>query len=188
MKNVVIGICSGDMVHADFAFTLFNMGMFSTVVHRQDHRILGVINRKTSVIHFGRNEVVKEAQGIKDATHLLMVDTDMTIPPSALANLLNHNKPIVGIQASTKRKPYKLTARQEDGKWMVGGGVLLVEMEVFKKLAFPWFAAPYDEQGNITGEDIYFCRKAWAAGIPVECDLELSKHIGHIGQDIYGVK
>ncbi len=188
MRNIIIAICSGDMVHADFTFALLNAVTYSTIHHQEDHRVLGVINRKTSVIKFGRNEMVREAQGIADTTDILMIDTDMTVPMNLIPALLAQNKPIVGIQASTKRPPYKLTARQEDGKWMVGAGVLLIEMDVFKKLAFPWFDDPYDKDGNLTGEDIYFCRKAWASNIPVEIDWEVSKQVYHLGITPHGVK
>lgn len=190
MKNVVIGVLSGDMVHADFAFSLTNLGIMSTIKFSNEFRIVGIINHKSSVIDDGRNTLVTKANGVPGATHLLMIDSDMTFAPDLLKRLLDCNKAIVGVDASTRQEPVRRTARKVGDKWELGAGVLLIEMSVFAKLEFPWFYDPYvpTQSGKPTrlGEDYYFCRNANEDGIAVHCAQDVK--VGHIGQKVYGVE
>jgi hypothetical protein len=71
---------------------------------------------------------------------------------------------------------------------------MLINMEVFKKTAYPWFSNPYvkvdgQERPIKYGEDFYFCQKATKAGFTTHCALDLSESIGHIGvKTNYGFK
>jgi hypothetical protein len=64
----------------------------------------------------------------------------------------------------------------------IGMGVMLISRKVFEKLSEPWFETPWrtDKRGYI-GEDVFFCRKATAAGFKIYIDHDVSKEIGHIG-------
>lgn len=68
-----------------------------------------------------------------------------------------------------------------------GAGFMLVNMGVFEMMDLPWFVfEPLEpEKFRQTGEDVYFCRKARAFGIPVFVDQSLSRHCGHVGDLTY---
>jgi len=42
-----------------------------------------------------------------------------------------------------------------------------------------------EEFEHLAGEDMYFCKKCIEAGIDIFIDADASKHIGHIGTNIY---
>ena len=153
-----------------------------------------------------RNNLVKTALDIK-ADYLLFVDADMRFPKDTLKILMEHDKDIIGVNATTRSEPVKPTAKNmlinEDGSidWMpiysnartgiekadgIGCGVMLIKRKVVETIEEPYF---YFEQlpGNrILGEDIYFCVKAKDAGFDTWVDHDLSKYIKHIGQYVYG--
>jgi len=186
MNHVLIATLSQDIVCADFAFCLSKMILFSAYRHQEDFIIAGVLNHKTCVVHKGRNEIVLKALKVPSVTHLLMIDSDMTFPHDTLQRLLDHDQSVIGVQSSTRTFPQKSTAIKEGSNWLLGCGVILIDLEVFKKVEFPWFNSTYDGD-KCLGEDYFFCRKAIESGFSVECDLNLSEQIGHIGQKVYGI-
>jgi hypothetical protein len=56
---------------------------------------------------------------------------------------------------------------------VTGGGCMLIRMEVFDRIAEPWFAPEHD-----WGTDIQLCRQVRAAGWEVWCDTSIE--IGHL--------
>jgi hypothetical protein len=61
-------------------------------------------------------------------------------------------------------------------------GCVMVHRSVYEKMPQPHYLQEFVPELNLEiGEDIYFCRKAKAAGVPVWCDHDLSKEIAHIG-------
>lgn len=69
----------------------------------------------------------------------------------------------------------------------VGAGIMLIDLEKIKGVPKPWFKMDTywreGEEPGYTGEDIYFCRKVWAAGLEVWCDPTIP--VGHIGDCKY---
>jgi len=60
-----------------------------------------------------------------------------------------------------------------------GGGCLMFDMEVFRKIPYPWFEFKKQEStGKIIGEDIGFCQKLKAAGYKIFVDSGLE--CGHL--------
>lgn len=147
-------------------------------------------------------------------THLLFLDADMVFPGDLVHRLAQHGKEIVVANYSCKTLPpegvvrvfdasgrlEKIDPVQEVGglhEVAVGGlGVALIEAQVFRKLAKPWFAfewkpsllAEYPEEDGIWDfqpEDYYLFLKAREAGFRVWCDLDASKEIGHVGSYVY---
>ena len=55
----------------------------------------------------------------------------------------------------------------------VCNGIMLVKMEVFDKLEWPYWRSEYVVGQIVTGADIYFCRKAKAAGYALWVDPKL---------------
>lgn len=157
-----------------------------------------------------RNELVKQAI-MNNSTHLLMLDTDQVYPEDLVEKLIIHNLPIVGGKVHRRYHPYDpiLYKYDEENKryyltpdevWKntplveveaTGTGCLMINMGVFDKLEYPWFKfldKNETEDGKPVGEDIYFCRKAREANIPIYVDT--TANIGHlalmeINEDFY---
>jgi hypothetical protein len=193
MKKVFIGIPSGDMVHTDFALSL--VGIVSSPV--KDVAI-SVFNAKSSMIAQNRNKIASYSLKA-GATHTLMLDTDMVLPPYTMMRLLAHDVDIVGAAYRKRLPPYDLLGEQIDPKVAtqregltemarLPTGCLLIKNSVLMDFNFqrPWFREVYQEgtDWNSLGEDNYFCDRARELGYKVWCDVKLSMDIGHIGQQI----
>lgn len=128
-------------------------------------------------------------------------DADMRFPKDAIERLLAHNQPIVAANYPTRRMPAieptafvddetqdrVYTLKESTGLQpvaAVGFGCIAVHRSVYQAMDLPWFDTPWDKEAMKydCGEDIYFCRKARAAGFQVLIDHDLSKEIAHVGQ------
>lgn len=143
-----------------------------------------------------RNRLVLSALQAK-TSHVLFVDADNTFPADGLAQLLSHNKDIVGACYMRRAEPYTML-----GVWgeqikgtplapakQLPGGFLLIKTSVFGRIEPPWFHEPvfWDTRTaeNVTGtqsDDCYFCEKAIAAGFKLFVDLNVTQFMGHIGE------
>ncbi len=152
-----------------------------------------------------RNNLVQSALDDK-CTHVMFIDADMRFPKDSLLVLLKHNKPIVGVNATTRSEPVKPTAKRLEVNsdhvvWHpvyskgkkgievvdgIGCGVMLIDTCVFKDLEKPWFFFEKLPNDKILGEDIYFCIKSADIGYKTYVDHELSEVIKHIGTYQYG--
>lgn len=145
---------------------------------------------------FARNLAVTKAMEIK-ADRVLFVDDDMP-PPRNWPVLLEHDDPIVagsylgwqganhmgqGLPPTVIPQTYMSDGRggfdavmREDRKPFVvdaaGTGALVISREVFEAVSCPWFLnEPDPTDGHfVTTEDLYFFRKANAAGFRVLVD------------------
>ena len=155
-----------------------------------------------SVLHHNREYLAQTAIELK-STHLLFVDSDMVFPEDALSRLLSRDKDIIGSTANGrgmgvfagfapttthKIKDGEITINEKHGDLLkctgVGTGFMLIRIEVFKKLKQPWFFWESNEKGElVTGEDMWFCRKARESGFDIWCDTSIK--MGHIGDYIY---
>lgn len=147
------------------------------------------------------------AQAIKnECDFLLMIDDDMIFPPETLEVMVGRNKDIIGLPYNVKALPkpgsderqrhnvtYLPTNDPSEEPDMtepfevlaIGGGVMLVKTEVFKKLDQPHFGFDSYENGMTkVGEDSWFCYKATKNGYKIWCDPTL-EGLGHIGEYIY---
>jgi len=146
------------------------------------------------------------AQAIKGGyTHLLMIDDDMIFPENTLEQLASHDKDITGVIAHSRALPLMPVVEFFDDNELsdadrllgrrniptelfqckaVGGGVVLVNMRIFKEWQEHWFDTEVYPTGMTkTGEDSWFCYEAQKRGFEVWCDPSLK--IGHIGNYIY---
>lgn len=141
-----------------------------------------------------RNVLAKEAKTM-GAEYIFWVDSDMILPKDALKRLLAHDKDIVtgayafkdinsqdliAFSVDNKRMPYS----EINGLTEVGGigfGCCLTKTDIFDKLEYPYFVF-----GEDYGEDIYFCRKARAAGLKIYIDPDVK--CGHIGKINFQVR
>ncbi len=197
--RILIGVPSGDMLHAHFAMNLVNLCILSI---SKGIRV-AICNPQFSLVEVARNEIVKAALDF-NASHVMMLDSDMTFPPETLLQLLSHDKDIVCCDAVRRRPPItqvllgmdgkplkhvakdKLTADMDQLVEVKGGSsaVSLVKIEVFKRLSMPYFLVEWNGK-SFLGEDYYFSNKARKAGYKMFCDRILSPHIGHIGTKQY---
>lgn len=135
--------------------------------------------------------------------YLFFVDDDMICPRDLFERLYKHQKDIVGALAFTRFAPHKpVLYIMDEGfdpvekknyytsrSWLaypkdqlvecdaVGFGSVLINCQVFSKIAKPWFTAATGK-----GEDIQFCYEARKAGIKVYMDT--ATKLGHLGPPV----
>lgn len=211
MKNfnsnlpIIVSYPCNDMVHADFTHCLTMLMLYSVV---KGNLWVGASQTRGSIICASRNMQVRQARNSPTGfSHLLMLDSDMVFPADTLMRLLAHDKPIVGASYCMRREPRAMTHRNSDfsstlpsiEESEVGGiypvlslgmGCILIRSDVFTRLrevypADPFFQVIYYGEEHHTGEDVTFFQKVNAAGIPVYCDIALSREVGHVGLHIY---
>lgn len=153
----------------------------------------------STYIHVGR-EWFLEASLKQGATHILWLDTDMSVPRELAVLLAMHEQPIVACnyvvrQASGlftafrdgQRVPTTATSTGLEAVEYVGMGAMLMRTDVVAELGRPWFRHGLNEFGGDIGEDVMFCRALGHAGYQVYIDHDLSKQVKHIGQHAYGI-
>lgn len=202
--KVFIAMPAGDDVKTGFAYDLAHM-VGSTAHARPDIDIALNVTKMT-ILQQSRTTLVKAALSWPGCTHILWLDTDMRFKKDTLIRLLSHREPIVGAAYSSRSNPIQPVTyigdvdRPNPERFFLepdavglqevtgaGFGVMLTEIDVFRKLSKPWFAIGYSEGADeFEGEDIYFCSKARKAGYRVFVDCELSQSIGHLGEYQYG--
>lgn len=119
-------------------------------------------NVQTSQITHGRNTTVKMALEQR-CDWLMWLDSDMRVSPDVLLRLLDHDKSIVGATYNKRvARPdgtYETLGRLmgpqpealNDGlheALFLPGGIMLVNMEVYRKLKWPWYAEAYRWDGD----------------------------------------
>lgn len=140
-----------------------------------------------------REGVAKGVSEMKEATHLLFIDSDMTFPVDTIKRLVAHDKDIIGANYHQRVDPSKWTAKVEGLSFSsddkngieevdtMGMGVCLIKTDVFRKLPQPYFNMAWNGK-FYDGEDESFCNKAKLAGLGVWIDHDLSKEVKHVGE------
>ncbi|MEN6615117.1 MAG: hypothetical protein ABFD12_01025 [Syntrophorhabdus sp.] len=141
-----------------------------------------------------RNDIVEKAMA-EGCTHILMCDVDQIYDPQTIPKLMSHRLPVVAAKINRRYPPFdpiimKIT---DEGYQPIddytpgslvecdatGTGCILYNMEVFRKLPYPWFRFQKNpENGMVIGEDIGFCQDLKAAGYKIYVDT--SVEIGHL--------
>jgi hypothetical protein len=194
--RLAIGGPTRDQVPASFAVDVAELYAYT--------RDMGPWGRNISIgwiastyIHVGR-ELFLEAAIKQGASHVLWLDTDMSVPRTAAVQLFLHDQPIVGCNYRV-RQPSGLFTAQRDNQRVptletstgleaveaMGFGVVLMRTDLALDLPRPWFRHGQNAQGGDVGEDIMFCRALREAGHTIYIDHDLSKEIGHVGQHTY---
>lgn len=121
-----------------------------------------------------RNGIVEIMLKDKEATHLLMMDSDVLPPENIVDLLLSCSSPMATgivplnfagkIVSGVSRKGCFVESWQgEEEPFEVdaaGTGIVLVERKVFEEMEYPWFRFKDDRHGAKMGEDIFFSHKA----------------------------
>lgn len=194
-KRIAVLTPACDLCHTDFHQSMVEM-MMATVLAAPEG-IEGIASQTygSSLIPFSRKILAEYA--IKNGmTHMLWIDSDMKFPADTIMRLARHDKPIVGINAMSRRPPFRCTAQSSPGQPLVtrpdstglekvermGFGLVWIATEVFRQIDEPWFATQWlPDRGVYQGEDYYFFEKARAAGYECFVDHDLSKLVGHVG-------
>lgn len=135
-----------------------------------------------------RNEAVRYMEG----DWLFFLDDDQTFEPDVLLQLLDRNVDIIQALTPRRTEPFAPIAFKEiNGRYVdtppdeiaesgisevaaVGCGCMLIRRHVFEKVEGPWF----ETNGYGETDDLYFCRKARAAGFKVWLDSD--NRCGHM--------
>lgn len=198
-KTVALTFCSGDMVHADFACSLVML----TVATRRAGIYTMLCNPKASEIDVGRTNGVRMMRQMK-ADFIFFVDSDVMTPPHTIAQLVSHDKDVIGGSYCQRRLPHKLTHTDLDG--VVGrlrddeigikqimrlpAGCLLIKKQVFDAMQeaqdLPFFRKLYPGGERHISEDNAFCDRARNLGFEVWLDCDITRETVHLGQ--YGYR
>lgn len=188
--KLVIGVPSGDMVHADFAMSL------AILIANSKHDIM-IANVKTALIQRSRHDIVKQALEL-GADKLLFLDSDMIFPADVIDRLVKSKKTIIGCNASTRTAPFKSLCKDKNGDLIdiasdkveevgyIGTGCLLIDMKVFYKIGEPYFNVIWGKDSFLS-EDYNFSVVARELGFKIFCDSKMSKEIKHIGVARYSL-
>ena len=146
-----------------------------------------------------RNLAIEEMYK-RGCDEILYIDADQTFPADLYFRLANHKKPIVGVNCSRRIKPIKPVMTKDIlGRDLekirkkhplvkmekIGFAATLIQKEVFDAMPNFVFHRIILSRTEWIGEDYIFCQEARKAGFAVYCDLELSQHIGHIGEETH---
>lgn len=202
--NIAVCMPAHDQMSSYTAYDLAGMLMHTgtTLVAPGTIESLGLNIGAGTYVHRSREELAKVAVEA-GADFILWVDSDMRFPRDALARLLMHNKPMVGINYSKRGVPPEYVAVKEIG-WgegevgqpcvtgpdsegleqveAIGFGLVLMRTDILRQTADerPWFWYEDGENGHV-GEDVYFCRLVNEAGFDIYVDHDLSKECSHVG-------
>lgn len=153
---------------------------------------------ESSKLASARTDLVKDALRV-GADRICWIDSDMEFRPAAVRALLAHDLDIVAANYAKKIPSQESVCSALDGTVLqngsgveevahVGFGLCVTKTSVFEKLDLPWFSFQWNpETQDDIGEDVYFCRKARAAGFKVFVDHDASEGIQHIGKFPYRV-
>lgn len=203
--KIAIVVCSHDYAPVAWASDAITMAIYSRAALDPEVE-LGTAVVAGTYIHTARRRMLKMCMEAK-CTHILWMDSDMRFPADALVKLLNHNKPLVGINYAMRTFPTGFVAfeRLNDEESVrletlpestglvpvdaLGFGLLLMSMDVWKALPSleedPWFGFDWKPNQNEVGEDVHFCLLAKRLGFQAYVDQDLSKECGHVGTLTY---
>ena len=144
-----------------------------------------------------RRMLCEEAQRI-GADYVLMVDSDVVLPETALADLLDPPANIVtgyyrlkgprrkGDISSVWSGKWLTPAEMPEGRFKItnsGAGCLMIRTSVLDRIPKPWFDFHETEDGRFIQEDTWFCQQAIKAGITIYADKRVA--CGHIIKEQY---
>lgn len=204
MDTKKLKICLGLLSNRGFKGKTV-MSLLKMIDYSKEHEFFFAFIDSGYTIAENRNYL--SVQAFKnDCDYILMVDDDMIFPPETLEVMLSRDKDIIGLPYNVKVAPklgddkyrrnnvtYFPKDNEDDEISMtepvevmaIGGGVMLVNMNVFKKLPQPYFGFHTHDNGMTkVGEDSFFCYKASDHGFKIWVEPTL-EGLGHVGDYIY---
>lgn len=185
-------------VHSDTK-AVFTKSLGELLIHTTRERPgidIELLFTRRSLISYARNELALKALQAK-ADYALWLDADHDFPKDAALRLLNHGLPFVGANYLLRDAQPRAAAVALDGRRLssagrngieevqsLGFGLCLLDVSVIARMDdWPLFHVEI-ENGQTVGEDVYFCRKLRAAGVPIHIDHNLSNEVGHIAETV----
>lgn len=184
-QKITLGLATRDKVCTETLSSLW-----SSIDHLPYSTHLMI--QKGGYIHENRQKIAEEAKR-QGSSHLVFIDTDMWFPGTAIKQLIDHDKDIIGVNYFQREFPLVTTVKFADSNgdlipgtvesklfrcFSIGTGLAVIKMTVFDRIDQPWFETS-TYRGQILGEDVWLCRQAWKKGIEVWCDPNIEvKHIG----------
>ena len=184
-----------DTVKTEYAQSLVEMLLHTFTQPVPQLSGLQVMPFGSTILPFSRQMLAKYALDV-NATHTLWIDSDMKFPKDMLLRFIRHDKPVVGINAMSRRAPYRncaqvspsepmRTTRESVGlekAYRMGFGIMWVATEVFRRMEPPYFDFQYMPDVQVwRGEDYVFFEKARGLGYEFLVDHDLSKEVFHVG-------
>ncbi len=150
------------------------------------------IHRGSNYPH-ARRALVTHARDIR-ATHVFFVDSDMVLPKDALTRLLSHKVDFVCASYIRRYGDWRILGAPDEQAAphhtltpmrFVPLGCALIAISVFDRVPPPWFTFQMEtEAQNDRSEDVHFCDKVRAAGVPIYLDPKLTREVGHVGVQV----
>ena len=148
-----------------------------------------------------RNEIAKLA--IKhNFDYVLMIDSDVSVPKETVNKLLDCKTDVAlgwyykkrtktdetvifdfGKDFTGKNMIYGKTLYEREDPFEIKGGGLgisLVNVNVFRKMPYPYFKYVIYDNDTILSEDLYFCNEARKYGMQIKCNPSVKG--GHINE------
>ena len=148
-----------------------------------------------------RNEIAKLA--IKhNFDYVLMIDSDVSVPKETVNKLLDCKTDVAlgwyykkrtktdetiifdfGKDFTGKNMIYGETLYEREDPFEIKGGGLgisLVNVNVFRKMPYPYFKYVIYDNDTILSEDLYFCNEARKYGMQIKCNPSVKG--GHINE------
>ena len=148
-----------------------------------------------------RNEIAKLA--IKhNFDYVLMIDSDVSVPKETINKLLDCKTDVAlgwyykkrtktdetvifdfGKDFTGKNMIYGETLYERENPFEIKGGGLgisLVNVNVFRKMPYPYFKYVIYDNDTILSEDLYFCNEARKYGMQIKCNPSVKG--GHINE------
>jgi len=183
------------MVHTQFAFSMLNMIEY-TVVERPPRLGALVVQGYSSSVLTQSREILAHFAIEAGATHTLWIDSDMQFPQEMIVHFCTNDYPLLGINATARRPPYRNCAQVEKGVeleslvdstgqvpvFRMGFGVAWIQTAVFKAMEKPWFDFVWlPDKGVFQGEDHYFVMNATKLGYEPRVDQDVTRYVQHLG-------
>jgi len=189
--RIAFGVANYGPLWAPAVSSWLNVMAFMAA-HPEHGQVIGAGITDRMYTHSAENQLVKDTLAESKFTHLFFTESDMVLPPDAIALLLQVDQPIVSgvyflrngngqpclyVKAVySKQEPWPhtpVTRFPEDKPFKLGRkggcpgfGCVLFKREVFEKIPYPWF----DLNEKHYGSDMYFYTKAF------ESDFEVWVH------------
>jgi hypothetical protein len=197
-EQVVICIPTNGMVHSLFTYCLVN-----AIRYTESQGIPVLLDMDAGTVLSNQRQVLLDtAINNHQAEHIMWFDSDMTFPEDVIIKLLEHRKEVVCATYSKRVAPFHPTAfsnidpvetvdTNDHGLVEVkysGMGCFLMKSSAIDDIPSPHFPLIWHApSGTWHGEDMGLCNLLDENGITIYCDLDLSREIGHIGQQEFFV-
>jgi hypothetical protein len=194
-EQVVVCVPTTGLVHALFSYCLIN-----AIRYTELNGVPVVLEMDAGTVLSNQRQVLSNSALAMQADHIMWLDSDMTFPEDVIIRLLEHKKNVVCATYSKRVAPFHPTAfynidpvepvnTEDHGLVAIkysGMGCMLVKANVVDQMPSPHYPLKWHAPSSTWhGEDMGFCDLLADNDIKIFCDLDLSREIGHLGQQEY---